>query len=182
MSKTPNFWTEHPEAIPRLVELWESKLSASKIAAKLTHEFKKHITRNAVIGKAHRMGCDSRPSPIRGGPVRRKKKRLAGSARPPRPTILNPVPTVVREKVDTLPPIPRPRRGKKNDLGTAGCQYPTDHGQCGTPRTRSVYDLPSPYCVEHYRTCYIIPAMGLTGDVRKRAQAMKVKIQGVGTA
>ncbi|MEX2650769.1 MAG: GcrA family cell cycle regulator [Alphaproteobacteria bacterium] len=54
-------WTE--ETIARLRQLWESGLSASEIAKRLGG-----ISRNAVIGKAHRTGLAARPSPIRARP------------------------------------------------------------------------------------------------------------------
>lgn len=56
-------WT--PARIGMLQELWGSGLSAKEIAGRLGGG----ITRNAVIGKAHRLGLSSRPSPI---------KRIAG--------------------------------------------------------------------------------------------------------
>lgn len=57
-------WTE--ERVAALQRLWAQGLSASQIAERLGS-----VTRNAVIGKAHRLGLASRPSPIRrDGPVR----------------------------------------------------------------------------------------------------------------
>jgi GcrA cell cycle regulator len=52
-------WT--PARIDMLQELWGSGLSAKEIAGRLGGG----ITRNAVIGKAHRLGLSSRPSPIK---------------------------------------------------------------------------------------------------------------------
>lgn len=52
------FWTE--DKIATLRQLWAQGLSASQIANQLGS-----VTRNAVIGKAHRLGLASRPSPIR---------------------------------------------------------------------------------------------------------------------
>jgi GcrA cell cycle regulator len=51
-----SIWTDTLQA--RLRELWEQGLTASQIAAELC------ITRNAVIGKAHRLGLSGRASPI----------------------------------------------------------------------------------------------------------------------
>ena len=51
-------WTE--SLIADLTALWDQGLSASEIAARLGG-----ISRNAVIGKAHRLGLPSRPSPIK---------------------------------------------------------------------------------------------------------------------
>ena len=52
-----SIWTDSLQA--RLRELWAQGLTASQIAAELC------ITRNAVIGKAHRLGLGGRASPIR---------------------------------------------------------------------------------------------------------------------
>ena len=51
-------WTE--ARVDKLKRLWEDGLSASQIADHLGN-----VTRNAVIGKAHRLGLSSRPSPIK---------------------------------------------------------------------------------------------------------------------
>ena len=51
-------WTE--ARVDELKRLWEDGLSASQIAERLGD-----ITRNAVIGKAHRLGLSARPSPIK---------------------------------------------------------------------------------------------------------------------
>ena len=64
-------WTD--ERMQTLSELWAQGLSASQIASKLGG-----VTRNAVIGKAHRMGLQCRPSPIRtGGSSSRSRRRAA---------------------------------------------------------------------------------------------------------
>jgi GcrA cell cycle regulator len=59
MGEQNNTWT--PARIGMLQDLWGSGLSAKEIAARLGSG----ITRNAVIGKAHRLGLSSRPSPIK---------------------------------------------------------------------------------------------------------------------
>ncbi len=56
-------WTE--ERVEKLKELWSQGMSASEIAEALGD-----VSRNAVIGKAHRLGLSGRPSPIRKKPVR----------------------------------------------------------------------------------------------------------------
>ncbi len=52
-------WTD--ERIALLTKLWTDGLTASQIAAALGEA----TTRNAVIGKAHRLGLSGRPSPVR---------------------------------------------------------------------------------------------------------------------
>jgi GcrA cell cycle regulator len=51
-------WTD--ERIERLRELWSQGVTASQIADELGG-----VSRNAVIGKAHRLGLQSRPSPVK---------------------------------------------------------------------------------------------------------------------
>jgi GcrA cell cycle regulator len=51
-------WTD--ERIDRLKHLWTNGMTASQIADELGG-----VSRNAVIGKAHRLGLQSRPSPVK---------------------------------------------------------------------------------------------------------------------
>ncbi|MFN3726154.1 MAG: GcrA family cell cycle regulator [Allosphingosinicella sp.] len=51
-------WTD--ERIDRLKEMWSRGMTASQIAEELGA-----VSRNAVIGKAHRLGLQSRPSPVK---------------------------------------------------------------------------------------------------------------------
>jgi GcrA cell cycle regulator len=51
-------WTD--ERIERLREMWTRGMTASQIAEELGA-----VSRNAVIGKAHRLGLQSRPSPVK---------------------------------------------------------------------------------------------------------------------
>lgn len=51
-------WTD--KRIKALKKFWEKGLTASQIATELGE-----VTRNAVIGKAHRLGLSGRPSPLK---------------------------------------------------------------------------------------------------------------------
>ena len=51
-------WTD--ERIERLTNMWEGGATASQIAEELGG-----VSRNAVIGKAHRLGLKARPSPVK---------------------------------------------------------------------------------------------------------------------
>lgn len=51
-------WTD--ERIDRLKSMWEKGMTASQIADDLGG-----VSRNAVIGKAHRLGLQARPSPVK---------------------------------------------------------------------------------------------------------------------
>jgi GcrA cell cycle regulator len=58
-------WTE--ERIDRLKSMWTEGATASQIAEELGG-----VSRNAVIGKAHRLGLESRPSPVKPGEEKEK--------------------------------------------------------------------------------------------------------------
>ena len=53
-------WTD--ERIEQLKDMWTKGATASQIAEELGG-----VSRNAVIGKAHRLGLEARPSPVRPG-------------------------------------------------------------------------------------------------------------------
>ncbi|HYD18628.1 MAG TPA: GcrA family cell cycle regulator [Patescibacteria group bacterium] len=64
-------WTD--ERIALLKKMWKEGKSAAEIAKTLG----KGVTRNAVIGKAHRMGLSGRPSPIKKPAAAPKKEKEA---------------------------------------------------------------------------------------------------------
>ena len=57
MNKSQSVWTE--SRLAKLRELWDEKLSISKIGEALG------VSRNAIAGKAHRLGLEKRQSPIK---------------------------------------------------------------------------------------------------------------------
>jgi GcrA cell cycle regulator len=63
-------WTE--ERIERLKKMWHEGATASQIADELGG-----VSRNAVIGKAHRLGLEQRPSPVKPGEEKEVKKPAA---------------------------------------------------------------------------------------------------------
>ena len=82
-------WTD--ERIATLTKMWEGGATASQIADELGG-----VSRNAVIGKAHRLGLKSRPSPVKANepkPVARPKEVEA-----------RPAPKVVKAKVPVSEP------------------------------------------------------------------------------
>jgi GcrA cell cycle regulator len=70
-------WTD--ERIERLKSLWAKGATASEIADDLGG-----VSRNAVIGKAHRLGLEARPSPVK--PGEEKEKKGSAGAPPASPT------------------------------------------------------------------------------------------------
>ena len=90
-------WTE--ERIATLTKMWESGSTASQIAEKLGG-----VSRNAVIGKAHRLGLKSRPSPVKANEEKVEKPAPARKPAPP------PEPAVERvvKKAAPKPVAPAP--------------------------------------------------------------------------
>jgi GcrA cell cycle regulator len=156
-------WAE--ETILRLRALWDEGLSTAEIGRRLG------VSKNAVVGKAHRLDLPSRPSPIRrdgsggGAPRRSTLRRVAGPTLPPLSSTssLNgfAVPAVGPALVPHVavmtakpPPVriaPAPRYGR-----VVTCCWPL-----GEPGTRSFRfcDEPSepgrPYCSEHVKLAYV---------------------------
>jgi GcrA cell cycle regulator len=85
-------WTD--ERIERLKELWSQGITASQIADELGG-----VSRNAVIGKAHRLGLQSRPSPVR------PNDEMEGAPAAPEPAAPRPAPAAAAP-----PPLPAPPR------------------------------------------------------------------------
>lgn len=82
-------WTE--ERIATLTRMWEGGQTASQIAEELGG-----ISRNAVIGKAHRLGLKPRPSPVKAADPDAKAKAAAApkpvkEPAPPKPRAEAPV-------------------------------------------------------------------------------------------
>jgi GcrA cell cycle regulator len=65
MSDTGNVWTD--ERLEEIKKLWAQGLSISQIGEALG------VSRNAIAGKAHRMGLPKRPSPISKKKVEKQK-------------------------------------------------------------------------------------------------------------
>jgi len=124
-------WTE--ERVEKLRELWDKGLSASQIAKELAEG----VTRNAVIGKAHRMGLASRPSPVKADPAKKAAKKPVEKAAPKK--------KVASSKVSLL------------ELTDRMCKWPIGHPGdpdfrfCGKPVQPSF-----PYCAEHCAQAYQI--------------------------
>jgi GcrA cell cycle regulator len=154
-------WAE--ETIVRLRALWDEGLSTAEIGRRLG------VSKNAVVGKAHRLDLPARPSPIRrdgsgAAPRRSAPRRLAGPTLPPLSST-SPVtgsgggpimlPQMVRKPPPLPPPArvapPAPRYGR-----VVTCCWPL-----GEPGTRSFRfcDVASepgkPYCSDHVKLAYV---------------------------
>ncbi len=104
-------WTD--QRIDQLKTLWEKGLTASQIADELGG-----VSRNAVIGKAHRLGLKSRPSPVKANEPDKKaaaaKKPAAAPAKPVaaapiRPRPMAPAAPVAAPRTEGEPVTDAPR-------------------------------------------------------------------------
>jgi GcrA cell cycle regulator len=87
-------WTD--ERIATLKKMWEGGSTASQIAEELGG-----VSRNAVIGKAHRLGLKSRPSPVK---ANEKKPAAPAPVAPKKPAPLRPS-AQARPAADTPQPV-----------------------------------------------------------------------------
>ncbi|MDE0934049.1 MAG: GcrA cell cycle regulator [Novosphingopyxis baekryungensis] len=88
-------WTD--ERIDLLKNLWEKGLTASQIAEELGE-----VSRNAVIGKAHRLGLKARPSPVKSSESKaaEPEKKAAPDSKPaaPEPKAAEPAPAITPDE------------------------------------------------------------------------------------
>ena len=98
-------WTE--ERIERLKSMWAEGATASQIAEDLGG-----VSRNAVIGKAHRLGLEQRPSPVKAVEEKEKAKPAKAAAKPA-PAAAKPAPSSPADTPIANPftgPAPAPPR------------------------------------------------------------------------
>lgn len=130
-------WTDDRVAL--LKRLWGEGKTAAEIAKELGG-----VTRNAVIGKAHRLKLSNRVSPIQ----QNKKPATKTAPAAPKKLQVNTQPVALtspgdRKKIDLV------------DLGYGQCRWPIgdpqedDFGFCGD---RALSGLP--YCMEHAKLAY----------------------------
>ena len=151
-------WTD--ERVETLKKLWADGHSASRIAAELGG-----ITRNAVIGKVHRLGLSGRAAPS-------QPSRPAYRPQRPRPTPQPQISVPAPRRAE--PAAPRmavpvvmpdlPGTATVLTLGAHMCKWPIgdpsggDFSFCGR-RTQAE----GPYCVEHARVAYQPPQKKKSG-------------------
>ena len=129
-------WTD--ERVALLKQLWGEGKTAAEIAKVLGDG----ITRNAVIGKAHRLKLSSRLSPIQQNAPKKTKTEIA--------------PRLIKPQVK-LPEF-RGKGIKLIDLDARMCRWPVGDPKeenfnfCGCDAIAGL-----PYCDEHCRAAYQVP-------------------------
>ena len=144
-------WTE--ERVAELMRLWEAGRSASEIGRMLG------VSKNSVVGKAHRMKLAARPSPIkRGGSTTARRTAIPPASKPvvrvqPEPKIERSVPAAPVKPAPRRPaPVARRASGKgPNCLWPIGDPGDEDFHFCGAPAVPG-----KPYCDEHCARAYIV--------------------------
>lgn len=162
-------WTK--EAVERLTFLWcQEGASASVIAQVLSNEFRASVSRNSVIGKAHRLRLEH---PNSGAVVRKARKSNIPvvkqslttetswnpgqlKPRPSRPpeSLLPPVVAHEHHIDDALPEFTD--RIQLVDLRETTCRFPIgdptmpEFRFCGAPSP-----IGRPYCDHHHRVVYV---------------------------
>ena len=144
-------WSD--DRVATLRKLWAEGLSASQIAKQLGQ-----VSRNAVIGKVHRLGLCGRATPSRPAKRQVRAARQRAFPSPPR-AVLAPAPR---------PPSPPPLAPLVLEDGKAAtvlsltdsmCRFPigdpdaADFAFCGRGR-----DGVGSYCAEHHRLAYQVTA------------------------
>jgi len=143
-----SFWTEDRDALARAG--WERGTSATKIAAQLGYG----CSRNAVIGRAHRMGWRS-PNTIIVDPAKTRRARARTATRFQQVKLRAAIPTKplptppVEDEFDGLP------RKALMALTSTDCRWPIgDPGQPGFGFCGRYADPAIPYCAYHARVAY----------------------------
>lgn len=158
-------WTD--ETITRLRALWTEGLSTAEIGRRLG------VSKNAVVGKAHRLDLDARPSPIRPCPDGPRPRPPARRGRSP---TLPPLASTARAAPYAAVPrlaaalAPRPQPVRQPTVATPRLQAvaPRPYGRVitccwplGEPGTKSFRfcdgdSVPGkPYCEEHAKLAYV---------------------------
>jgi hypothetical protein len=151
-------WTD--ERVEKLKELWSDGLSCTQVARALGG-----TTRNAVIGKVHRLGID------RKAPSGPKPRSVPGHA--PRMAQKSAEAKSIPESVSEPTPVP----AKPTDLitldklGNDTCRYPDkmrdgEHLFCGAAPKEG-----SPYCSAHHAITHVKPYTRAEMDARRAAKA-----------
>lgn len=155
-------WNE--EAIVRLRVLWTEGHSTAEIGRRLG------VSKNAVVGKAHRLDLPARPSPIRrdgngGAPRQPTPRRVAGPTLPPLSSTALPAVeaapphrpiAVAPQRAAPSVPAPRIQAVSRPFARTIACCWPI--GEPGTPTFRfcdAQAIAGKPYCTEHAQLAYV---------------------------
>ena len=132
----------------RLKELWDQGLPPAQIGKLLG------FTKNAVVGKAHRIGLERRPSPIRRTAVKPDRKKARS---PVMPKLNFEKQESEANQINTANFQPSVKNifissSKRGGEWAVGHPDETDFHFCGKERFED-----KPYCLDHCAIAYVIP-------------------------
>ena len=135
--------------VARLRELWDQGLPTAQIGKLLG------FTKNAVVGKAHRIGLERRPSPIRRTAVKPDRKKARSPVMPKLNFETdNDKNKTNKENASFQPAV----KNLFNTPAKRGCEWPIGHPDevdfqfCGKDRFED-----KPYCLNHCAVAYVVP-------------------------
>jgi GcrA cell cycle regulator len=136
-------WTD--ETIAKLRALWDEGLSTAEIGRRL------NISKNAVVGKAHRLNLPARPSPIR-----RTEGEAAPKPVPPKRTQGPTLPPLAASIATPVAPVRTLMAAPKPVQRATPCCWPI--GEPGKPSFHfctAAATPGKPYCEEHAAIAYV---------------------------
>ncbi len=143
------------DTILRLRGLWTEGHSTAEIGRRMG------ITKNAVVGKAHRLTLPPRPSPIRcqpGRTISRTSRRISGSTLPPlaASNVVSIVADAGRLERSSITPRPTSAQPMRAGFRVSACCWPI--GEPGTAAFRFCDHEAlhgKPYCRDHAQIAYV---------------------------
>ena len=138
------------ENVIKLKELWDQGLPTAQIGKLLG------FTKNAVVGKAHRIGLERRPSPIRRTAVKPDRKKARS-------------PVIPKLNFETSKEVTsNQNKGLKkfkplvinifSPITKRGCEWPEGHpDEIGFHFCEKERFEDKPYCLKHCAVAYIVP-------------------------
>ncbi len=140
-------WDENN--VTKLRELWDQGLPTAQIGKLLG------FTKNAVVGKAHRIGLERRPSPIRRTAVKPDRKKARSPVMPKLNFEVKQDDTKPQKDNSMFQPVVK---NLFNASVKRGCEWPQGHPDesdfhfCGKDRFED-----KPYCLDHCAVAYVVP-------------------------
>jgi GcrA cell cycle regulator len=161
------------ERVELLKRLWSEGLSASQIAGRIGS-----VTRNAVIGKVHRLGLSGRATTTRMKSHRPRTRPVPAKRPPAKPRFTNVGNTALRALYQDAEPyvapveelvIPMAERRSIQSLEECSCRWPIGDPQeadfhfCGKTKVAGL-----PYCEFHARRAFQPPQSRRSGGYVQR--------------
>jgi len=134
--------------VAKLRDLWDQGLPTAQIGKLLG------FTKNAVVGKAHRIGLERRPSPIRRTAVKPDRKKARS---PVMPKLNFEKQELEKNQINTNNFQPSVKNIFISN-SKRGCEWPEGHPDeadfrfCGKDRFED-----KPYCLDHCAVAYVVP-------------------------